>query len=61
MGRCHRIKVSSQSIFGASFPISGCQDRTRISYKIAYTIKALINAQAFIRIITFHCEGGGHL
>ena len=26
-----------------------------------YTVKALINTQAFIRIITYHRERGGHL
>ena len=30
-------------------------------YCLIYTVKALLIAQAFIRIITFHRERGGHL
>ena len=30
-------------------------------HALGYTVKALINARAFIRIVTFHIEGDGHL
>ena len=33
----------------------------RLRHDGTFTIKILINARAFIRTITFHKEGGGHL